>query len=311
MLLFLLVFFSMTCFSQEKQIIETVDIDNFWKAYDKLKFATDKNDSINIIQKEYIDKASVYFKEFIRVRNFTAEEYSTLIAEYPKFWKSIRPETESIKNRKEEIEEVLDLYEKEIPKFKRPNVCFAIGCLRTGGTISDNLILIGTEIAASTPKTDKSELNFWLQNVIGKVGDVVSMVAHEVIHTQQFNHSKYILVTGTISEGASDFLAEKITGLNINKATPIYSYGIENDCVLRKDFLNDLKKDKNDYSNWIYNGTNSKERPADLGYYIGYKIAEDYYNNSKNKNKAITDLLNIKKYKSIFKKSNYIKQDCN
>ena len=54
----------------------------------------------------------------------------------------------------DDIEKILDKYEKEIPNFKRPNVCFAIGCLRTGGTVSDNLILIGTEIAASTPEKE-------------------------------------------------------------------------------------------------------------------------------------------------------------
>ena len=33
--------------SQNKQIIETSDIENFWKAFDKLKYASNKNDSIN------------------------------------------------------------------------------------------------------------------------------------------------------------------------------------------------------------------------------------------------------------------------
>src|SRR5690606_28715819 len=65
--------------SQNKQIIETSDIENFWKAFDKLIDASNKNDSINIIQTEYIDISTEFFKEFIKVRNFTAEEYVSLI----------------------------------------------------------------------------------------------------------------------------------------------------------------------------------------------------------------------------------------
>ena len=99
-------------FSQEKQIIETTDIDNFWIAFDKLKSATTQNDSIEIIQTNYIDQSTEYFKEFIKLRNFTAEEYVKLIGKYPRFWNSIRKETEKVKHRKDEIEKVLDIYEK-------------------------------------------------------------------------------------------------------------------------------------------------------------------------------------------------------
>lgn len=33
---------------------------------------------------------------------------------------------------------------------------------------------------------------------------------------------------------------------------------------------------KPDYSNWIYNANTSKDRPADLGYYVGYLITRAY-----------------------------------
>lgn len=291
--------------SQNKYVIETSDIDNFWNAYDKLENALNNQDSINIMQTEYIDKSSEYFKEFIRVRNFKAEEYIKLFKKYPKFWISIRKETENVTNRKSEIIKILDKYEQEIPNFKRPNVCFGIGCLRTGGTVSNNLILIGTEIAASTQDTEKSELSPWLKSVIGTNGDIVVMVSHETIHTQQKGGYLRDLVEHSISEGVADFLSEKISGIKINKVS--YIYGVENDYELRKEFLNDYSINKNDISKWLYNGNNSKQRPADLGYYIGYRIAEELYNKSKDKKTVILNLLNRKKYLKIFKNSNYIK----
>lgn len=46
--------------------------------------------------------------------------------------------------------------------------------------------------------------------------------------------------------------------------------------------------------NWLYNGGDVKDKPADLGYYMGYKIAESYYNNSDDKNKAISEIIEMK-----------------
>ena len=296
-------------FSQNKQIIETSDIDHFWIAYDQLNGTKNKTDSIQIIQTEYLDKASVYFKEFIRLRNFTAVEYVGLLGKYPKFWKSIRKETENIKNRKPEIEEILVQYETAIPNFKRPNVCFAIGCLRIGGTVSENLVLIGTEIAASTSETDKTELSPWLKTVIGTSGDIVAMISHETIHTQQKGGSLRDLVAHSINEGVADFLSERISGMKIDKVA--FSYGLKNDCDLRKEFLSDYSKNKTNLSNWLFNGNKSANRPADLGYYLGYKIAEDFYNLTKDKKKAVSHLLDRKKYKTIFQKSEYMKKRCN
>jgi uncharacterized protein YjaZ len=297
------------CYSQHKQIIETKDIENFWNAYDQLVSAQSNSDSVNIFQREYIDKATAYFKEFLQLRHFTAKEYVINVGKFPKFWKSIRHSTENVKDRKLEIEKVLDDYEKLIPNFKRPNVCFAIGGLRTGGTIAKDLILIGTEIAASNSETDQSELTPWLKSVIGSSGDIVAMIAHETIHTQQIGVLKSPnLVSFVMNEGVADFLAMSL-GHNIN--LHIHDYGRANDCELKNEYLNDVKKNANDYSNWLYNGTKSKERKADLGYYIGYQIADDFYAQSEDKTQAIKDLLNREKYKSIFKKSSYLKKPCN
>lgn len=40
-----------------------------------------------------------------------------------------------------------------------------------------------------------------------------------------------------------------------------------------------------DTSNWLYQGDKAKDKPADLGYYIGYEICESYYKNTASKNK--------------------------
>ena len=293
--------------------IETTDITNFWKAFDALATADSKEDSILIIQEQYIEKSTLYFKEFLRLRDFTAEEYVEKIGLYPKFWVSIRPLTEAIENRKEEIEKVFVVYKKMLPNFKQPNVCFAIGCLRTGGTVAKDLLLIGSEIAAANAAVDKSEMTGWLESVIGNSGDIVSMVAHETVHTQQFDSGtiklgRKFLLQQTMTEGIADFFTVELLGKNINQS--VFDYGEKNKCALKKEFLEDLQKTPKKINKWLYKGSKSESRPADLGYFIGYEIAKAYYDKSENKEKAIANLLDMKQYKKIFKKSNYKKESC-
>ncbi len=63
--------------------------------------------------------------------------------------------------------------------------------------------------------------------------------------------------------------------------------------------------DGNKVTRWLYNGSNSKELPADLGYYIGYKIVESHYGLAKDKQKAIKEILTIQDFAKFLKESGY------
>ena len=59
-----------------------------------------------------------------------------------------------------------------------------------------------------------------------------------------------------------------------------------------------------DYSKWLYNG-NIKDRPDQLGYWMGYQIAEAYYEKATDKQQAIRELLNIQDFAQVLAKSGY------
>jgi uncharacterized protein YjaZ len=48
-----------------------------------------------------------------------------------------------------------------------------------------------------------------------------------------------------------------------------------------------------DMAGWLYGGNDATERPADLGYWMGYRIAHAYYARTADKRQAIHDILNI------------------
>jgi len=151
-ILFLLIIFSVNqvVMGQTKKAkISTIDIDNFWKASDSLRQVIDKDKQIKIIQELYLDKATEGLKDFIELRTQSATKHLENIQKYPKFWNSVRPKTLEIKNYTKQIEKIMFRFKKLYPEFRQPDIYFTIGVLNSGGTTSQDKILIGSEIACS------------------------------------------------------------------------------------------------------------------------------------------------------------------
>jgi hypothetical protein len=63
-----------------------------------------------------------------------------------------------------------------------------------------------------------------------------------------------------------------------------------------------------DYSRWLYNGWNAKvlgDRPADLGYWMGYQISKAYYDSATDKRRAVREILSIRDFDRFVTQSGY------
>jgi hypothetical protein len=281
---------------ENQKNVQTIDIDHFWEAFDNLKKCKTFADSVNSFQQLYLDRATDGLIDFIRVRDLQAEKYVQLVAKYPKFYNSLRKNTFEVKKAEQTIEAVFLKFKELYPNFKPFKVCFAMGIMNTGGTISNNFVLIGTEITTSTKQMDLSEFenNEYRKTFEGTeelLSRIKRLVAHECVHTQQPkqidpNGIKCELLYRALREGAADFIAELVSG---NPKTN--GYGDENEKQIWVQFKNELCNESSD--SWLYNSSTVKDKPADLGYYVGYKIAQEYYNNASNKKQAIIDIIEM------------------
>jgi hypothetical protein len=284
---------------ENRKNVQTVDIDHFWEAFDKLKKCKTHSDSVITFQTIYLDRATNGLIDFIQAREFTAEKFVQQVARYPKFYASVRENTLKAKKAEPVIEEIFTKFKELYPNFKPFKVCFAIGLINTGGTTSNQFVLIGTEISASTKGVDVSEFdNDAFSKILQSEDDVVqklkNIVAHECVHTQQItpyaNNAVFCgLLYKVMIEGFSDFIGELIAGGQINKVA--MEYGDKNEKTLWREFKNELCNESQ--RNWLYNYFTIKERPADLGYYIGYQIAKEYYRNATDKKQAISDIIQM------------------
>ena len=296
--------FSVLLFAQSNTKVFTSDINNFWAAYDSVLKIQDTTTQKQIIQTLYMDKASEGLKDFMELRQHSSSRHLKNMLSYPKFWGSVRAKTLDIESHRNEMEQIMSRFKRIYPAFTQPELYFTIGCLNSGGTIRDNKVLIGSEIAASDKTVDARELSPFLQGVFKLQANIVYLVTHETVHTQQKGNMSTNLLTACLAEGSADFIAEFLMEKPV--MTPYKEYGTAHEEELWNKLKNQLYG--SEFKDWLYNNRTSSH--PDLGYFMGYQICKSYYEKRKNKLKAIAEILDLKysdkkKIDRFFRKSGY------
>ncbi|HNQ14680.1 MAG TPA: DUF2268 domain-containing putative Zn-dependent protease [Pyrinomonadaceae bacterium] len=282
-----------------KAQIVTSDIELFWKAYDK---ATPANDLI-VYRDEYLKKGSPGLQAFTALRIGSVCRLVDTISARPKYYAALRASSLKVAGYEPRMRESFRKLKEIYPDAEFPNVYFVVGAMNSGGTLTGKGLLIGVEMYGKTDATDVSELSNWHKAVLNPIEKIPLIVAHELIHYQQRYEmgNDTTLLGKAIQEGSADFIGELISGGTINEH--LFKFGDP----IEKQLWLEFKKEMNgtDVSNWLYQGDKAVGRPADLGYYIGYKITRSYYENATDKKQAIRDILNIKDFGKFLEASKY------
>ncbi|MDB5115619.1 MAG: putative Zn-dependent protease [Mucilaginibacter sp.] len=271
------------------KVVCTADIDRFWEAYDSVATTSDTAKQADFMQRLYVDEGTPGLKAFMKARNYNAKLWATLIDKYPKFWKSIRSNTLSVKSQVSAITKSIDNFRKLYPEMRPAKMYFTVGGLRSGGTTTGNMVLIGAEIATADKNTDASELSDWFKNTFKnqQPTNLVSLNVHEYVHTQQKAGNGQFLLAQTIMEGSADFIAELVTRKKNNNAYMIYGRAHEQE--LKEKFRVEMFSEA--MGNWLYNGSDSPH--ADLGYFMGYAICQAYYQHHADKKQSIKKIIEL------------------
>ncbi len=278
------------------------DIGNFWRAYDLAAKETDKAKPGAIFQSEYLDKGSPGLKDFLRLRIKSAQDLVSAIDSMPKYYASVRAETLQVQRMEKRMRAAFEKFKSIYPAAVFPDVYFLIGITNSGGTTGPSGLLIGTELYGKTAKTPMDELAAWLRVVLSSVENVPAIVAHESCHyNQRYNtaQEQRHLLGKALQEGACDMIGELISGRTINEHLKVY--GKTHDAEIWRDF--EAKMYTQDIGDWFYNARTAKDKPPDLGYYVGYLITRAYYQNAKDKRQAVYDILNIQDARAFYEAS--------
>jgi len=274
--------------------IHTQDLTNFWAAYDAMQATDDSLQQLALLQKHFLDKASPGQQRMMELRRYTAGEYVQAIRQSPKFWQSLRKSAEDIAAYQAELYEVVGQLQAAYPALQPADIYFTMGIFRSPGTGVDSMVLIGSEYALGTRETDISDLPQRLQQAnyyqINPIEHLAFLVTHEYIHTQQ-RPMVYNLLSLTLYEGIAEFAAEVISG-RPPALFELYDYGPANEARLKQRFEEMLFNPNMRY-HWLWNSDDNEFGVHSLGYYIGRRLAEAYYEQAEDKAAALRTLIEL------------------
>ena len=285
----------------EKAQLVTADIDRFWKAYDHAQRQPDH--AMAIYDKEYFDKGSVGLQDYYELKIKDTRLFVQNQEAKKEFYRSIRPNTLRVAAMTEQIRAGFRKMKELYPAAGFPPVYFVIGRFNSGGTASEHGMLIGTDQMSGGPDTPRGELSLWERNTLGSLESLPDVVAHEQVHYIQKKGGPATLLRGAIDEGMADFLAELTTGRR--PKARYYTYGDAHEKQVWADFKKEM--DGTNWNNWIANGgtQETEAKPGDLGYYVGYRICQAYYEAQTDKKQAVHSILNIGDYPAFLAASGY------
>ncbi|WP_314241355.1 hypothetical protein [Empedobacter tilapiae] len=282
-------------FSANAQKVFTSDVNNFWKAYDKIVQTNDTVLQYKYLNDDYLSKGTEGLKLIREARNYTDKDYINAINSYPKFWNSVRKNTLKSKKLSKKLNSGIEKLRLIYPELKPANIYFTIGALRTNGTIKNGNVLIGSEFAMADKNTVTDEFAEDVRSARRLFFDsepikhLVLMNVHEFVHTQQklpLNN----LLSNVIYEGIAEFVSVK--AMNVPSVAPAIEYGKQNNEKVRARFEQEMFTLNNLYK-WLWGDSPNEFGVRDLGYYIGYQMAENYYNQAENKQNAIKELIEL------------------
>jgi hypothetical protein len=270
-------------------VIQTDDVDRFYKVY----HAAGGHPTADQLQHDYIDPGSEGLHHLAKARNVSGITIAKTLAEHPEIYSDAKRCMAVLPRVRERVQAALIELGRLYPEARFPPVTIAVGRgkpVAIGGPTSG--VQIGLEALCAT--------NWLNPNVEERF---VHVIAHEYAHVQQSqtlaDNEQPTVLQLSLLEGAGEFTAELISGEVAYSQFGASTAGREKE--IETAFVPD--EDKTDLSNWFQNST--REKPGDLGYWVGYRIVKSYYQHAADKRRAFREILEMTDPKAFLAKSGW------
>ncbi|GGE54231.1 hypothetical protein EV200_102527 [Pedobacter psychrotolerans] len=273
--------------AQQNVSLVTADIDHFWVAYDKIIATKDTVAQYAYLNNLFIQKGTPGLKAMMQARSYTAKSYIDAISQKQAYFNSIRKNTLRVNDYATAIASKISILKQLYPALKPAEIYFTIGAFRSGGTTLGNMVLIGSEIAMDDEHLD----NLVFTNI------------HEYVHTQQKTSMGDNLLAQCVLEGVAEFISEQ--AMSTHSTLPALAFGKSNPVTVKQDFATQMFNTGNGF--WLYSNAENQFGVRDLGYYVGYAIAQRYHLNTIDKTKAIKEMIELD-YNNMEALYNYVDQ---
>ncbi|MGW8704716.1 DUF2268 domain-containing putative Zn-dependent protease [Brevundimonas sp. NPDC055814] len=274
--------------ARHEPVIETGDVDRFYALYDS---AAGRPTADQL--QAYLDEGSAGLTHLAKVRRVTGARMADAMAARPEIYVEARACADHLPRVRARVAEGLARFIDQNPEAQFPSATFVIGRGRpvAVGSPVDG-IQVGLEALCAT--------DFINPDIEDRF---VGVLIHEYVHTQQApeltEKEQFTVLEVSMAEGVAEFVTELMIG------APAYAYLAPQtrgrELEIETAFVAD--QDKTDLSAWVYNST--PEKPGDLGYWVGYRIAKAYYRNAPDKHEALRQILQITDVKAFMAASGW------
>ena len=274
-------------------IIHTEDAERFaalWRA-------TNGKPTAEQLQRDYVDKGSYGISVFTPGRINDGENLAQRIARHPeRYADAVNRCLPLVAAANTDLRSIYLGLKGLIPDAQLPQIYMVVGAGNSGGTADAKAQVLGLEVICAenqTPEKFRQTLRYFF--------------AHETVHTLQSRppeDDKSPLLTTILYEGAADFIASVITG---EQSSPERAaWGTPREQALWIALKADLASPTPPAQRWIYNYQSAPEGwQSDLGYWIGHRIWQGYYDRAADKHQAIRDMLQMNNAQMILERSDY------
>jgi hypothetical protein len=250
-------------------------------------------------------------KGFARAKGLTAANLAATVQRYPRYYANIRPNTLRLSGDEALLDRIRENYRRIgalYPESVFPPLTFILGRFTNGGTVAAEGMMIGAEFYGVGPGTPLDELPRFPREVVQPLDAIPVIVAHEHVHVLQlraggvWTGSKQTLLELALMEGSADFVSGLVAGTHSN--ADLWAYAILHEGEIWEEFRHAMYG--TDIGQWLYNRASATgERPGDLGYFVGYRIAEAYYARASDKRSALRDIIEMKNAAAFLAASGY------
>jgi hypothetical protein len=274
--------------------ILTEDVARFYRVY----AAAGGHPSAEQLDRDYLAPGTPGLHEFARLRNVTGQRIAANIAAHSETYEDARRCLAALPAVTQRVGEALDKLARLYPEAKFPPVTIVVGRGRPVGITNPSGVTVGLEaLCAADFMNPNPEDRF------------VHVIAHEYGHIQQAPAEQALspgdpgatVLSLSLIEGAADFVGELISG-DVGDQAP-FAWARGREAEIEAAFARD--EDKTDVSAWLYNGPPAPDKPADLGYWAGYRIVKSYYDHAADKHRALREIFEIKDAKAFLATSGW------
>lgn len=273
------------------------DVKNFARA---LRLMAAGGDSLAILQAEYLDAATPGLRLFADDHDLTPERLRTALRRQPRAYRALMDLPERLEAQEGVLRKAYAALKRTVPDAIFPPTYYLVGASRGINEASPEGILLSMEMSSGAEEKALTAL-------------------HEMVHIQQAlaqgmeqYQSLYgdgpnrTLLALAVREGSATFVAHLASGGRMFEAehrAERMDFLLEREAAIWKRFETEMLG--SEPGEWMWTQPTDPEQPRDIGYTVGFRITEAYYERAPDKAKAVQKILALTDYPAFLASSGY------